>query len=133
MIEIREYVESAIVELVIDGPISPEGHDYIAERFAAASNRYDSIHLLIVVNDLTFFLKQGFALAVNQFVALLKDVSRIAVVAERDWIRQVESLADSVIDAPIRFFETGSRETALEWLRLSQQGANPPLSPCNFG
>ncbi len=118
MITVNEVPGTNILEMEIDGAISPEEFDQALEKFDVAIKQHGSVKVLELIGEIgtppipwsRFWddIKFGFE--------HLSDISHIAVVADQSWITAYVRLVNPFFRAEVKAFQRAELEEAREWL-----------------
>jgi hypothetical protein len=101
----------------VSGEINKEEYEIALDKLKRAIDEHGKIELLINQGDIEG-LEPGVIWEDLKFTFRYSgDISRLAVVGDRDWHRRLTETGGSLLPPETRFFERNQLEKAWNWLR----------------
>jgi SpoIIAA-like len=116
MLIYREYHNAQAVEIVLKGRVTTEEFAALAERLEAFIKRFGQVRVLEVIDDFEGMDAGAFWQDVKFSLRHLKNVSRIAVVAEPDTHHLWSRLVAPFMRCEVEHFPPGEEDAARDWL-----------------
>lgn len=108
---------SNIVTATYDGPMSADEMVALRKRLTGVIRERGSARLVVEYGDIEFGRIEPRAMWEDLRTAgLLKDVTRIAVLADRGWVEPLASAIGVVLPAQVRSFCRDQHDQAIAWL-----------------
>jgi len=113
MIAIKQYDGTNIIEFTLDGCMTHEEFDKIAEKMLIVLRQHEKIRLIEVIKDEPSVMWRD----MKKVPKHLKNFSHIAVVADQKWIEWISRITKPVVCAELRIFKLDEIENAREWIK----------------
>ena len=107
MLTYKEYDNTQAVEIVLEGRVSTEEFDTLAERLEAFIGRHGRVRVLEIVKDFEGMDASAFWHDIKFSLRHLKDFSRCAIVASTDTHHLWSSLVAPFMSCDVEHFPPG--------------------------
>lgn len=105
-----------IVEIAVEGKITTESLEQVADKIKADIEKHGSIRLLEEFRSFEGIDPIALWKDLKQ-VRLVDGISRVALVADQKWMRTLAEAAGSIVSAEVKSFERSRIEEARTWLK----------------
>jgi hypothetical protein len=124
MLSYKQYDNAQAVEIVLSGRVSTEEFDAAAAKLEAFITRHRSIRVLEIVKDFEGMDAVAFWHDIKFSLRHLKDVSRVAIVANPDTYHLWSSLVAPFMECEVEHFAPGEEDEARHWLMWPEGAAD---------
>lgn len=116
-VTIHEDPDAKVIELTLDGKITREEYDDVADRIQTFIDTHGTIRVVEVVRSIGGFdpsvLWQGLKFDLRN----LSHISHVAVVSDLGWISPTAKAAGALMSTRLRTFDLDQLEAARAWVR----------------
>ena len=124
MLSYKEYDNAQAVEIVLKGRVSTEEFDALATRLEAFIGRHGRVRVLEIVQDFEGMDASAFWHDIKFSLRHLKDLSRVAIVANPDTHHLWSSLVAPFMACEVEHFAPGEEDGARDWLMWPEGAAD---------
>ncbi|MBE9047676.1 STAS/SEC14 domain-containing protein [Pleurocapsales cyanobacterium LEGE 10410] len=116
-LEYRNNPDNNIVEITIEGKIVEADFDRLIEQAQADFKKHGKLRILEEVRSFEGIDPMTLWKDLKFGLPHLNDITHIAIVTDKKWMRTYAEAISNVISAEIKAFELSQIETAREWLK----------------
>jgi len=124
MLSYKEYDNAQAVEIVLEGRISTEEFEALAQRLEAFIARHGRIRVLEIVRDFEGMDASALWEDIKFSLRHLKDFSRCAIVANPNTRHLWSSLVAPFMSCDVEHFPPGEEDAARDWLMWPEGAAD---------
>jgi hypothetical protein len=124
MLSYKEYDNAQAVEIVLEGRVSTEQFDALADRLEAFIKRHGRVRVLEIVRDFEGMDASAFWHDIKFSLRHLKDFSRVAIVVNPDTHHLWSNLVAPFMTCEAEHFALGEIEAARAWLMWPEGAAD---------
>ena len=124
MLTYKEYDNAKAVEIVLEGRVSTQEFDTLAERLETFIGRHGRVRVLEIVKDFEGMDASAVWHDIKFSLRHLKDFSRCAIVASTDTHHLWSSLVAPFMSCEVEHFAPGEEDTARDWLMWPEGAAD---------
>jgi len=124
MLSYKEYDNAQAVEIVLEGRVSTEQFDALADRLEAFIKRHGRVRVLEIVKDFQGMDASAFWHDIKFSIHHLKDFSRCAIVANPNTHHLWANLAGVLTSCEVEHFAPGEEDAARDWLMWPEGAAD---------
>jgi hypothetical protein len=124
MLSYKEYDNAQAVEIVLEGRISTQEFEALAERLEAFIARHGRVRVLEIVRDFEGMDASALWEDIKFSLRHLKDFSRCAIVANPNTRHLWSSLVAPFMSCDVEHFPPGEEDAARDWLMWPEGAAD---------
>jgi len=124
MLSYKEYDNAQAVEIVLEGRISTEEFEALAQRLEAFIARHGRIRVLEIIRDFEGMDASALWEDIKFSLRHLKDFSRCAIVANPNTRHLWSSLVAPFMSCDVEHFPPGEEDAARDWLMWPEGAAD---------
>jgi hypothetical protein len=124
MLSYKEYDNAQAVEIVLEGRISTQEFEALAERLEAFIARHGHVRVLEIVRDFEGMDASALWEDIKFSLRHLKDFSRCAIVANPNTRHLWSSLVAPFMSCDVEHFPPGEEDAARDWLMWPEGAAD---------
>ena len=119
MLDFRSIPDSSIVEFTVDGAVTREDFDAVIAAVESKIEDYGSVDLLEEIRSFGKIPPSVFLDDLTWAIRHMRDIGRVAIVCDKDWIERLVGLMHRLVKADVRHFDLDDIDAARKWLRAS--------------
>jgi hypothetical protein len=124
MLTYQEHDNAQAVEIVLEGRVSTEEFDALAQRLETFIKRHGKVRVLEIVKDFEGMDAVAFWHDIKFSLRHLKDFSRCAIVVNPGTHHLWSNLVAPFISCEVEHFAPGEEEAARDWLMWPEGAAD---------
>jgi SpoIIAA-like len=124
MLSYKEYDNAQAVEIVLEGRVSTEQFDALADSLEAFIKRHGRVRVLEIVKDFEGMDASALWHDIKFSLRHLKDFSRCAIVANPNTHHLWANLAGVLISCEVEHFAPDEEDAARDWLMWPEGAAD---------
>jgi hypothetical protein len=117
MFEILDFTQKDIIAVRIKGTIGKEDYDKINPLLEKTEKDFDAIKLYVELREIEGVTPKAVIEDVITYFKHRKEISKLAVVGEKQWQKIFANMANPFVKAEIQFFDYAQTQDAREWLK----------------
>lgn len=115
-LEYRNNPDNNLVEIIIEGKITEDDFDRLIEQAQADFEKHGKLRILEEIRSFEGIDPMALWKDLKFGLPHLNDITHVAIVTDKKWMRTFSTAIGNVISAEIKAFERSQIETAREWL-----------------
>lgn len=115
--EYKEYADLKTVEIMMDGKLTEEDFDRVAEQIEAFIKTHGKIKIIEIIRNFGGFEWAAFTKGFKFDMEHMKDFSHCAVVTDEGWIGPFSRMLAPFFSIGIKTFKLEEEQQARDWLK----------------
>lgn len=116
MITIKDYPGHNVIELVIDGGISEDEFQLVADKIDAVIAEHGQFRLIKVIQKMGMMKPAALWANLKFSTGHMKYLTHVAVVADHKWSEWLTTMGRPFMTAQVKTFELKELEAARTWI-----------------